>query len=220
MQLNLPDLKPPERHAGGSLSPKGYHKPDVMRLFGSGDDLDRLLERCRRSDAEAWSQLVERFRGLVYSVPKRMGMGEDDAADVFQHTFQALYTNLDRIDNPQYLPRWLAVTASRESLRLKRIHAKVPVGGDAMDLEQLVADEERTAEQTSIASAEAHEVRQGLQELPDRCRTLLTLLFDDDSIPYQEISEKAGIPIGAIGPTRARCLAKLREILLKRGFFE
>jgi RNA polymerase sigma factor (sigma-70 family) len=199
---------------------QAYHKPFGMKLFGGGDDLDRLLERCKRSDAQAWSALVDRFKGLVYSVPRRMGLNDDDAADVFQHTFQALHSNLDRIDNPQYLPRWLVVTASRECLRLRRIHARVPVGGDALDLEQVLADDERTAEETSIASTEAEEVRTALAAMPDRCRTLLTMLFMDESNSYQEISDQVGIPIGAIGPTRARCLAKLKDILERRGFFE
>ena len=201
-------------------APGAYHKPFGMRLFGSGDDLDRLLERCKRSDGEAWSSLVERFKGLVYSVPKRMGLNDDDAADVFQHTFQALYSNLDRIDNPQYLPRWLAVTASRESIRLRRIQARVPVGGDAMDLEQVLADDERSAEETSIASTQAEEVRKALGRMAERCRTLLTLLFLEEENSYQAISEQVGIPVGAIGPTRARCLAKLREMLGGEGFFE
>ncbi|MFI5385098.1 MAG: RNA polymerase sigma factor, partial [Fimbriimonadales bacterium] len=82
--------------------------------------MDDLVRRCLKRDHEAWSRLIGRFQGLVYSIPKRYGLSEEDASDVFQTTFQALLRNLDRIEDAKVLPKWLAVTASRESLRLKR----------------------------------------------------------------------------------------------------
>jgi RNA polymerase sigma factor (sigma-70 family) len=132
-------------------------------------------------------------------------------------TFQLLYQNLDRIEHAVTLPRWLAVTASRECLRLIR-NRKVDAS-TSLDLESVIASEERSAEKNAILAVQSEEVRNGLDALDARCRRLLGLLYLDEEDPrYDEISEKLGMPIGAIGPTRARCLEKLRKILVSRGF--
>lgn len=184
-------------------------------------DLPRLLQRCRQGDSVAWGELVEQLQRLVYSIPKRMGLNDDDANDVFQATFLALYRSLDRIDNAQTLPKWVAVTASRESMRLRRIGARtVSSGGpDERGLEELVADEDAGAEATALQAVETSEVRQALIKLGGKCQTLLTLLYADEEASYLEVSEKLTMPVGAIGPTRARCLEKLRKILLASDFF-
>ena len=80
-------------------------------------DVARLLEACKRGDQQAWSRLVEQYSNLVYSVPSRMKLNADDCSDVFQATFLALSSSLDRIEHAVALPKWLAVTASREALR-------------------------------------------------------------------------------------------------------
>src|SRR4051812_20536767 len=110
-----------------------------MNLLVRTDDLDDLVQRCIKRDAQAWSRLVERFQNLVYSIPRRYGLNEEDAADVFQTTFQALLRNLDKIEAARTLPKWLSVTASRESLRVKRISSR-SVGAEdrGMDLDTLV----------------------------------------------------------------------------------
>ena len=150
-----------------------------------------------------------------------MKMNSDDCADVFQATFIALSGSLTRIENAVALPRWLAVTASREALKLKRVSQR-SVGStslDELDLDSLVAAEEKRADEMAVEAANAHMVRSALDKLPERCRGLLTLLFLEEGHSYNEISEKSGVPIGAIGPTRARCLEKLKKILGEVGFF-
>lgn len=192
-----------------------------MNLLAQIDDLDDLVRRCLKKDARAWGQLVDRFQNLVYSVPRRYGLNEDDASDVFQTTFQALLRNLDRIESARTIPKWLAVTAARESLRLKRISAK-SVGAEdrGLDLDTIVDIEERSAEENAVQAERAEILRRLTNELQDRCRDLLTMLYLEDEPSYQEISDKLGMPIGAIGPTRARCLDKLRKKLQDEGFFE
>lgn len=190
-----------------------------MKRVTHEGELDRLLERCKRGDAEAWSRLVDRFQALVYSVARRYGLSSDDAADVFQISFQSLYGALDRIESGLALPRWLAVTASRECLRILRTAGRT-VASEERTLDEIVADEEADAETTAIAADRARRLREGLAELADRCRDLLTLLYLHEELPYTEISSRLGMPVGAIGPTRARCLEKLKAILGRRGFFE
>lgn len=187
--------------------------------FNSSDDLERLLAKCRAGDADAWQNLVDRFKSLVYSIPRRFGLTPDDASDVFQVTFQRLYTNLDRIETANGLPRWLAQTATHESLSKKRRVTDDPtVRG--LTLDEVIATDERTAETEVLAAAESEALRRSVGELPARCRQLITMLYLDGEIPYLEVAEKMSMPVGSIGPTRARCLEKLRKILARNGFFD
>lgn len=185
-------------------------------------DLDRLLTRCQLGEQDAWDQLVDRFQAHVYSVPRRIGLKEDDAADVFQNTFLALYRSLDRIQSGNALPSWLALTASREALRIKRINTKtVSLADDSgRSLEETLVSEDIQADDQTQLAVESNSVRAAIHGLGGRCKELLTALYLEEDVPYSEINERFGIPIGAIGPTRARCLEKLQKILAKEGFFD
>lgn len=156
---------------------------------------------------------------LVFSVPRCMGLGEDDSSDVFQQVFLALYQNIDRIVDGGSVPRWLAVTASRETLRLLRARSKAPVGGDEA-LDDIVASENATAEEEALRASDAESLWHAVGRLGGRCEPLLRMLFQEQDTSYEILSESLGIPVGAIGPTRARCLEKLRKLLEKEGFFE
>lgn len=188
----------------------------------SAVDLERVLERCKRSDQRAWAELVERFQRLVYSIPRRMGLTEDDAADVFQTTFVSLLRHLDRIEHPGTLPKWLSVTASRESLRLRRLSARTTSLSDSgtLTLDELIASEESSAEDLATHAAMSYEVSQAMKSISSRCRELLNMLYANDPKDYKQISAELGMPVGAIGPTRARCLEKLRATLERDGHFE
>lgn len=166
------------------------------------------IRRSRQGDERAWRALVDEFQRLVYSIPKRTGLSDADADDVFQATFLALFRNLDRIDDAQTLPRWLAVTASRESLRIKRVNSRTDADEN---LEQIIADEEAGAEHLALQAEQRESLGRALVKLGGRCEALLKMLYFDEK-PYQEIVTALGIAIGAIGPTRARCLEKLRKI--------
>jgi RNA polymerase sigma factor (sigma-70 family) len=191
-----------------------------MPLLQRESELDVLVSRCRNQDPRAWSELVDRFQNLVYSVARRYGLNEDDAGDVFTATFQALLQNLDRIQVAQTLPRWLAVTASREAMRMRRINSRYASTEDqGLTLDDILADEEQSAEENAIQAELGEELRKAVHSLQERCRELLKLLYLSDEMPYQEIAEKLGMPIGAIGPTRGRCLEKLRKNLESEGFF-
>src|SRR5438045_3013413 len=118
-----------------------------MKLLGQTDDLEDLVRRCLQRDQHAWSRLVDRFQNLVYSIARRYGLNDDDSADVFQTTFQALLRSLDRIESAKTIPRWLAVTASRESLRVKRLSSRSISAEDrGIDLETLIDQEDQSAE--------------------------------------------------------------------------
>ncbi len=184
----------------------------------SAPDLDRLVLRCRRGDSGAWERLVRHFEALVYSTARRAGLAADDAEDVFQATFLALYRTLDRIEDARALPKWLAVTAARESVRVARLRGRWVQEGDEKGLDETIADEEARADVVAAQSLEARRLRQGLASLGGRCEQLLAALYFEE-LDYKAIQERLGMPVGAIGPTRARCLQKLKGLLAKAGFF-
>jgi len=180
-----------------------------------------LLARCRRRDATAWLALVERFQPLIYAIARRYGLNQEDAGDVYAHTLTRLLRSLDRIESGAVIGRWLGVTASRECLRILRSNSPGLFSElEGVSLDELVATEEGQAEQEAILADQALRATTALARMPERCRTLLELLYTSDGLTYAEVSERTGIPIGAIGPTRARCLEKLRALLDARGFFD
>lgn len=184
----------------------------------SDRDLESLVKKCREGDADAWGCLVDRFQALVYSIPIKHGLNSDDAADVFQHTFQILHSHLDRIQVIQTLPKWLATTAARESLKILRIKRRT-VDTEDSTLDEIVASEEKGAEASAVETWQSQTLREEVARMGGRCKELLTLLYFEER-SYDEITEKIGMPMGAIGPTRARCLEKLRKTLQAMEFFE
>lgn len=193
-----------------------------MANEGIYTDLDHLLTRCRKGDARAWASIVDALQSHVYSVAKRTGLSDEDAEDVFQNTFLALHRSLDRVESGWALPRWLATTASREALRIRRSkHSQtLPIDRQDLGLDQLLADEESSAAEEAERAEMALQVRAALGELKQECQKLLMAVFSDDELSYHDISATLGIPIGSIGPQRARCLERLRKILGNRGFFD
>lgn len=172
---------------------------------------ERRLAACRRGDANAWADLVRAYAALVYSVPKRKGLNQEDADDVFQRTFLALHSELPNLRSAQAVPKWLAVVAGRETMRL--IRRRESRGEISIEpIADTAASDETSAEHLGIEAAQSFELRKRLAALPDRCRELLTRLYIEEQ-SYEEISAELSIPVGSIGPTRARCLAKLKSSL-------
>jgi RNA polymerase sigma factor (sigma-70 family) len=191
--------------------------------FAALDD-EALVRRCQQGDAAAWSVLVRRYQRLVYTIPRRAGLSEEESADVFQATFTRLFRAIDRLKDPARIRAWLVTTAHRETLRvLKQRRDGLPTvsiddafpDGDAEEAEPGPDAGFPTPPGTSSEpSVEERwdEVRQALDRLEPRCRQLLELLFLSDLEPsYAEVSQRLGMPVGSIGPTRSRCLEHLRK---------
>ena len=187
--------------------------------IGAEDD-EGLVQRCQRGEAAAWTALVERYQRLVYAVATRAGLDEHGAADVFQTVFSRLVEHLPRIRQADRLQAWIVTTAKRETLaqlrRMKRSTSLTPVSDDDDDAEAYdVADDSPIAEAALEDLQQLHLLRLGLDRLDARCRDLLLLVFrdDDDALPYDEVARRMGMPVGSIGPTRSRCLGKLRSLV-------
>lgn len=186
----------------------------------SPDDDAALIARCRAGDGKAWALLVSRYQRLVYAIVTRAGFDEHGAADVFQTVFQRLLAHLPRIDQPDRLQAWIVTTAKREALRererrQRHVSMTRTDDDDSPGLEDTLADDAPLAEEALSELQQLHRLRQGLDRLDERCRDLLLLVFrhDDDHVPYDEVARRMGMPAGSIGPTRSRCLGKLRRLL-------
>jgi RNA polymerase sigma factor (sigma-70 family) len=181
---------------------------------------EELLLACRRGDGAAWETLVNRYQRLIYAIPRRAGMDEDAAAEVFQEVFTTLFEKIDDIEQPERLHAWLVTTARRKTWRLisrdrlTRSYAKDDEDGDA-EL-NAVPDNAPLPDEVLVQLEEQHRIRACLGDLDERCRKLLTLLFYRAEPPsYAEIAKETGTREGSIGPTRARCLQKLMRLLEK-----
>jgi len=166
-----------------------------------------LVSRARAGEADAWSQLVDGYLGLLTASLRAMNLSDADIRDVTQTTWLRLVQNIDRIEEPARVGSWLVTTARREGLRVIGQRRWLDV--------RLEADEEKWIDLTAgdafdnLLNRERDEAVQAVfEQLPQRCQALLNELFQDDKRPYDEIGRVLQMPIGSIGPTRARCLKK------------
>lgn len=182
-------------------------------------EISDLVSAAAKGDGASWDALVQRFGGLVWSVTRAYRLSPADAADVFQTTWLRLTEHLDRIEKPGQVGAWLATTARRESLRISRSHSRivptdeatlVALGqSDDYSPEQAVLD----AEAALLASERAARLWRAFGQLAKRCQDLLRVLMASPPPSYAEVAAALDIPVGSIGPTRARCLQRLREEL-------
>lgn len=169
-----------------------------------------LVRGAAAGDQRAWDALVDRFGGLVWSIARAHRLGAADAADVSQTAWLRLVENLDRIRDPERVGAWLATTTRNECLRvIRRSGRQVPtdmeVDAEPPDTESPLADEGLLAGERDAA------LWQAFSSISERCQVLLRLLIADPAPSYEEIGAALGMPIGSIGPTRARCLEHLRR---------
>jgi RNA polymerase sigma factor (sigma-70 family) len=179
-----------------------------------------FVRRCIAGDSGAWAALVARYQRLVYAIVVRMGLDEHAAADVFQTVFERLVKHLPRLSDPSRLQAWIVTTARREGLRTRaagrRTDSLTRSNDDGSDdLSVDIADETAGAQEQIEELQQLHLLRLGLERLDARCRDLLQLLFRDadERVPYEDVAAQLSLPLGSIGPTRARCLAKLRRLV-------
>lgn len=183
-------------------------------MYGS----DRqLIEACRRGDSRAWEELLDRYERLVFSIPLNYGLSREDAADIAQLTFTILIQSLDSLREDSRLGAWLATVARRHTWRLLNRNRREGAGKheDLADSATLLGESMPDA----VEHWEMTEwLNQGLSELSEPCRNLLTALYLDPGQPsYAEVAARLDMPVGSIGPTRARCLKRLKEVLTEKG---
>ncbi len=172
-----------------------------------------LVDACLKEDEKAWNELVARYGRLVYSIPRRYGLSAADADDVFQNVFAIVLRRLGSLQNRELLAAWLITITSRETRHFAaRRRPTQELGEEMVDGKDLPPDQVQQWERRDI-------VWQALEQLGNPCRELLTALFlNPDPTSYAQIAHKLKIPVGSIGPTRARCFKKLEAILVTMGY--
>jgi RNA polymerase sigma factor (sigma-70 family) len=196
-----------EQYRAGADQPVSSNRQHFSERNVVGLELAELVHAAGEGDQTAWNSIVERFSGLVWATVRAHRLSAGDSAEVVQTTWLRLVEHLDRIRDPERLGGWLATTARNECLRQIRHGAReVPSdmaafegSGDlALDHSLLTAERDRAFWKAFTA-------------LGERCQALLRVLMADVAPSYQEVAEALGMPIGAIGPTRRRCLERLRQ---------
>jgi RNA polymerase sigma factor (sigma-70 family) len=170
------------------------------------------LARAADGDQQAWDAIVERYSGLVWSVVRGFRLGGADAADVCQATWLRLVENVAMIQNGSGLGSWLATTARRESIDLLRRRGREKLIDPTDDTELPPAAVE-SPEAPMLRAEEDRLLWQAILRLPGRCVQLLRTLCVDPAPSYAVVAAALDIPVGSVGPTRARCLNTLRTML-------
>jgi RNA polymerase sigma factor (sigma-70 family) len=177
-----------------------------------GLDRDLILE-CRNGDVGAWQRLLDRYERLVFSVPRRYGLSREDAADITQLTFTILFQSMDTLPEESTLGAWLATVARRHTWRLldrKRREGDSGYGGSNEGTSTLANTGTDDVERWELAEWLDH----GLSLVGKPCRDLLSALYLDPEEPsYAEVAARLGMAVGSVGPTRIRCLKRLRQVL-------
>jgi RNA polymerase sigma factor (sigma-70 family) len=177
-----------------------------------------LVARAAGSDEGAWRELVDRYSPLVWSICVRHQLSRSDIEDVGQTVWLGLVEHLGKLREPAALPGWLATTTQRECVRVLKARRKCEVFGTDPDDSGLPRETDPAMIEEEILMAERNALfRAALAELPEDSQRLITLLISDPPLSYVEIGAILGMPPGSIGPTRQRCLDRLRRSPHLRG---
>jgi len=170
-----------------------------------------LLLGIHDGDPAAWDEILRRYGKLVSTTVRSFRLQEADAFDATQMTWQRLAENAHRVKFPERLDGWLATTARRECLHILRQAKLGPIFTDVAA--ELASDPSPGPEQRAINAHTTQTLRKLIDELSPLRQTLIRMLFTDNPGSYNEVAHITGIPLGGIGPTRARALRQLRDKL-------
>lgn len=221
--LQLQNRVPPLAFAEDEMTQRKQPKsplPELVtpvaqaRLEANRNPSDQaLIEACRKGDAKAWQTVLDRYERLVFSIPRQYGLSRDDAADISQLTFTILLQSLHTLEENSRLGPWLATVARRHTWRLIERNRREGVN-EAEDLTESIALHGDASADFTNRWELLEWLDYGLSRLDPRGRELIMALYFDPQKPsYAEIAARLDMPVGSIGPTRARCLERLYQIL-------
>lgn len=191
--------------------------PDIFPASAVADSDVELVRACRRGDEDAWARLVDRYQRLVFAIPRRAGLNDEQAQDVFQDVFLILFEKIHDLEQPDRLRSWLVTTAKFKTWGLIRgrrnLHSAATE--EEMELEMTnLQDSAPLADDALIELEQQHLIRAALGELGEPCSEILTMIYlRDPAASYAEVAASIGVGATSISPMRARCLKKLEKIL-------
>ena len=178
-----------------------------------------LVVRANDGDQDAWNEIVERYAPLVVAICARYRLSYEDRNDVGQNVWMLLAEQLGKLREPAALPGWLKTTTVRECLRVVTAARRSERLGSRLEDEDQFVDDTKIEEDYLMAERNAA-LRAAFAEMPPHCQQLLRMLLSDPPHSYNEISAELHIPVGSIGPQRARCLERLRKSRALMAFDE
>ncbi len=189
---------------------------EAARLSNADAD---LLKRCRKNDQAAWDELVVRYQRLIFAIPRRAGLTDEQAADVFQEVFLTLFEKIDEIEQPDKIRSWIVTTAKFKTWAVIRGSKGFysPETEEEMEAEMAgIRDSAPLADEMLIELEEQHLIRTALAELEERCQKILSMIYlQDPAASYVEVAAAINVGETSISPLRSRCLKKLEKVLAK-----
>lgn len=171
-----------------------------------------LIQACRQGDEQAWKEVVNNYKRLVYSITLNFGLNQEDAAEIVQLTFVMLLKGLESFHKDSHLGGWIATVARRNTWHLINRHRRQNLVDVPLHDTVSLPDEDSSQEVERLELI--NWLHDGLSRLDALCRELLLVLYFDSTGPtYSDIATRLGLAVGSIGPMRARCLHRLRTIL-------
>lgn len=188
-----------------------HPEPDDGPWIRSGE----AFARWREGDRAAIDELVREMTPVLWHVVRAYRLDEDLCEDVIQFTWLTLVRKADSVENPRAVSSWLIITARRQAWRVASRSRRE----DATDDEELapVLPVARDAESEAVEADTNHRLWAAVSRLSERCQRLLRVIAFDDRPDYKHISDDLGMPVGSIGPTRRRCLEKLKSAIAGEG---
>jgi RNA polymerase sigma factor (sigma-70 family) len=186
----------------------------VMGTDFRKQDAASLVRLAAGGDKGAWEQLIDQHARLIWAVTRDFRLPDWDAADIAQTTWMRLIEHIHRIEHPERLASWLATTTRNECLRYIASRKRIVLAHEDAEFDGLIAGEAEIDE-ALLAAERAQAVREAIAALPRRWQLLMEMLMVDPPVSYAKISDALGLPVGSIGPTRGRCIARLRELMVQ-----
>ncbi len=178
-----------------------------------------LIRECREGQQEAWNKLVSRYQRLIFAIPRRAGLSEEQAADVFQDVFLTLFEKLDEIQQPEKIRSWVVTTAKFKTWAVVRGSKGFYSAQSEEEMEKEMAnlpDAAPLADDKLIELEQQHLIRTALNQLEERCQKILSMLYlNAAGASYAEVAEAVGVGETSISPLRSRCLKKLEKLLTR-----
>ena len=183
---------------------------------GSRSDRE-LVAACLSGDEQAWSELIDRYKRLIFSIPLKQGLTRDEAADIFQAVCLDLVAELPRLRDPQALPAWLIQTTLHKVSKWRRRNDRY-VPDEGTHTENAPAPEADMPDALIREVQQTQALRDSVAALSDRCQRMVQMLFfETPARPYKDVASALGVATGSIGFLRSRCLDRLRSALEGNG---
>lgn len=186
----------------------------------TGDSTESLAQRAaeafaaqREGDPDGMARLVEVLTPLLWHTARAQGLSQVQAEDVVQTTWLQLVKHADAVTDPRGILKWLLTTTRRESWALVRRSRREEVTDDLGEVLDVAPATPNGPEQVVVRGHEQRVLWQHFATLSERCQQLLRVIALAERPDYAQVAEALGMPVGSIGPTRGRCLAKLRQEL-------